>query len=169
MVDRGVVIVPESHKVFVSMTVEENLRLSARQGRRRREPGADGSEELVRELFPALSAMLARKAGALSGGERQMLAIARALLLAPRLLVVDELSLGLAPVIVDDLLVHLRRINEERGVTILMAEQSSIATEIAHRAVVIEAGTTRWEGDPRQLDSGQELTERYLGTDVANA
>jgi ABC-type branched-subunit amino acid transport system ATPase component len=170
MVGRGVVLVPERDKVFADLTVAENLQLSARGGRRRRAGGIGPSDAaaLVGDLFPALAPLSARKAGVLSGGERQMLAIGRALLLQPRVLVVDELSLGLAPRVVEELMSQLQLINTRHGVTILMAEQSPVATGIAQRAFVIETGVTRWSGPPGQVGEGGELIASYLGTDLAS-
>jgi len=170
MVGRGVVLVPERDKVFADLSVAENLRLSARGGRRRRASGIGPADaaELVDAVFPALAGLADRKAGVLSGGERQMLAIARALLLQPMLLIVDELSLGLAPRIVEDLMARMQLVNDEHGVTILMAEQSSIATSIAHRAFLIEAGMSRWAGRPGDIESSAELIGSYLGTDLTN-
>jgi branched-chain amino acid transport system ATP-binding protein len=171
MVARGVVLVPERDKVFGDLTVRENLQLSMRRGRRRPAGGLGPAEasDLVGEVFPALPALSDRKAGVLSGGERQMLAIARALLLQPRLLIIDELSLGLAPLIVQDLMIQLRLINDQHGVTILMAEQSSVATDIAQRTFIIETGVTRWTGSPEEIGTSSDLIESYLGTDVTNA
>jgi len=170
MVGRGVVLVPERDKVFADLTVAENLQLSARGGRRRRAGGVGPSDAaaLVGDLFPALAPLSARKAGVLSGGERQMLAIGRALLLQPRVLIVDELSLGLAPRVVEELMSQLQLINTRHDVTILMAEQSSVATGIAQRAFVIETGVTRWSGPPGEVGDGGELIASYLGTDLAS-
>jgi branched-chain amino acid transport system permease protein len=170
MVGRGVVLVPERDKVFADLSVAENLRLSVRGGRRRRASGIGPADaaELVDAVFPALAGFADRKAGVLSGGERQMLAIARALLLQPTLLIVDELSLGLAPRIVEDLMARMQLINDEHGVTILMAEQSSMATSIAHRAFLIEAGVSRWTGRPGDIESSADLIGSYLGTDLTN-
>jgi branched-chain amino acid transport system permease protein len=170
MVARGVVLVPERDKVFADLTVAENLQLSARGGRRRRASGIGPSEamDLVAGSFPALARLSARRAGVLSGGERQMLAVGRALLLQPRLLIVDELSLGLAPRVVEELMSQMQLINEEHGVTILMAEQNSAAASIAQQAFLIETGVTRWSGPPAEIGTGGELIASYLGTDLAS-
>jgi branched-chain amino acid transport system permease protein len=170
MMARGVALVPERDKIFVQLSVKENLLLGTRAGRRRGTSSAESLEatRLIEDLFPALIPLSDRKAGFLSGGERQMLAIARALLSKPRLLILDELSLGLAPVVVFALFDELRRINAEQGVTILMAEQSVAGIDIAQRVFLVEAGTTRWLGTSSEIEGSKELIESYLGSDVVS-
>ena len=158
----GVAHVPEDRSLFYGLTTRENLRL----GRRHGAANIDG----VIELFPALEPHLDRKAGLLSGGEQQMLALARALTSGPRLLMVDEMSLGLAPVIVDALMPVLRRIASEQGVGILLVEQHvEIALGVADRGYVLSHGHMVLEGSAAELTARPDLVEAsYLG-DAADA
>jgi len=162
---RGVVLVPERHKVFENLTVAENLLVNV--------PRARGPEhrrmgERVYEYFPALARLKAREAGYLSGGERQMLAIGAALLCIPELLLVDELSLGLAPLVVRDLMQQLRAIRDELGMTVLLVEQNAaIALDFADYGYVMENGRVVLDGTPARLREHQDIREFYLGHGAA--
>ena len=167
-VRRGVVLVPGGRGVFGSLTVKENLRLAGWLARR------DGDKEFIDktmehcfELFPVLRDRQAQKASLLSGGEQQMLTIAQALLCRPKLLMIDELSLGLAPVVVGNLLEVLRILNAS-GITVLMVEQSmNIATSAAPRAVFLEKGAVRFTGATAELaKSGELVRSVFLGDAV---
>jgi len=160
---RGITLVPERDKVFPSLTVAENLFAPVSRGmshadRRRR-------EELVYQFFPRLSEFRNRIGGLLSGGERQMLALGSAIVCRPELLLVDELSLGLAPVIVEDLLRRLVEIRRELGITILIVEQSAtVALEIADYGYVMENGRVVLDGSAERLRQHPDIQEFYLGT-----
>ena len=158
---KGIVLVPEQDKVFDNLTVEENLQVctSFKKGKPRK-----GSYDLIFNYFPALSRVKTRLGGYLSGGERQMLTLATALLCNPQLLLVDELSLGLAPLIVEELMNLLKVIREEQGVTVLLVEQNALAAlEIADYGYVIENGRIVFDGDPTRLKGHQDIQEFYLG------
>ena len=148
----GVAHVPEDRSLFFQLTVRENLRLGAAKG------AADINQALG--YFPALEKLMDRRAGLLSGGEQQMLAMARALTVQPRLLMVDEMSLGLAPIIVERLLPVLRRIATETGAGVLLVEQHvHLALEVADRAYVMSHGSLAMEGDAKHLAANRDLLE----------
>jgi branched-chain amino acid transport system ATP-binding protein len=153
----GLALVPEDRALFYGLTVGENLRMA-------RGKSALGEEELL-EMLPELEKCLGRKAGVLSGGEQQMLAVGRALISRPRLLLVDEMSLGLAPVIVERLLPILRRIADDLGTGVLFVEQHiSMALEIADRAYVLNHGDLVLEGAAAELRGRRDLVEAsYMG------
>jgi branched-chain amino acid transport system ATP-binding protein len=155
---RGVVLVPEREKVFANLTVAENLAAPvARADKAAR-------DERAYHFFPRLAQLRGRVAGLLSGGERQMLAIAAALMCQPRLLLVDELSLGLAPIVVRDLTRRLVDIRDELGIAILLVEQSAAAAlAIADYAYVMENGRIVLDGDRERLTSHKDVQEFYLG------
>jgi branched-chain amino acid transport system ATP-binding protein len=159
---RGVVLVPERDKVFPSLTVAENLLVPVPRGvthaeRRRR-------EALVYQFFPQLGDLRHRIGGLLSGGERQMLALGSAIVCRPELLLVDELSLGLAPVVVEDLLHRLGEIRRELGITILIVEQSAtVALEIADYGYVMENGRIVLDGTAERQRSHPDIQEIYIG------
>jgi len=159
----GVAIVPESRRLFTGMTVLENLELGsylpAAKAKRRQ------TLEQVCDLFPALRAKLPMPAGSLSGGQQQMVAIGRALMARPKLLLLDEPSLGLAPSIVMDMFDAIRRINAE-GLSVLLVEQNvSMAMEIASRAYVLEEGRVAMEGAASDLLNQPAIRRAYLGQD----
>jgi branched-chain amino acid transport system ATP-binding protein len=158
----GIVLVPERDKVFPNLTVAENLVAPIPRGttlveRRQR-------EALVYQFFPQLGDLKGRIGGLLSGGERQMLALGSALMCRPELLLVDELSLGLAPVVVQDLLRRLAEIRRELAITILIVEQSAtVALEIADYGYVMENGRIVLDGSAERLRSHPDIQEFYLG------
>jgi branched-chain amino acid transport system ATP-binding protein len=157
----GLVQVPEGRQLFPRMSVEENLRMGAY--RRRDAAGVARSLERVFDIFPILAERRRQMAGSLSGGEQQMCALARALMAEPKLLTVDEMSLGLAPVIVDQLLGVLADIRKS-GVTILLVEQDVFAAfSVADRAYVMETGRIVREGKVSELANDPELRRAYLG------
>ena len=158
----GLALVPEGRALFPGLTVREHLRLAGGRGAGRRE------EELL-EMLPELRKCLNRKAGLLSGGEQQMLAVGRALVTRPRLLLVDEMSLGLAPVIVERLLPILRRAAAELGSSVLFVEQHvALALDISDRAYVLAHGRIRLEGPAAELRERRDLlAASYLGETAA--
>lgn len=152
---RGVVLVPERHKIFPSLTVSENLELVR--------PRQSGGHFDLAARFPALRDRTGSRAGMLSGGERQMLALAMAVSQKPRVLLVDELSLGLAPVVVKDLLTSLREMAEALSLPVLIVEQdATAATKVADYLYVLDRGQIAWKGE-REAMSAAELGRRYLG------
>ena len=160
-VDRGIVQVPEGRHLFPFMTVAENLLLGAHANRARGE--RDRTLAHVYGLFPVLSERRTQLAGSLSGGEQQMCAIGRALMARPRVLMLDEPTLGLAPVLVARIFETVRTINGQ-GVTVLLVEQNvRQALTLAHRAFVLESGRLVLEGQARELLGDERLKRAYLG------
>jgi len=158
--DGRVAQVPEGRQMFPDMSVEDNLVLGGWAIRQR-----DLTE--VYDLLPDLAGMRRRKAGRLSGGQQQMVAIGRALMARPDLLVIDELSLGLAPLVVADLAEHLQTLNRERGTTVLLVEQEiALALRICPRAYVLEAGRVVASGRSAELANSAVLRQAYLGGGV---
>ncbi len=158
---RGLAQVPEGRGIFPNLTVDENLDLGAFARKDRK--NIAGDRERVFALFPRLKERLDQRAGTLSGGEQQMLAIGRALLARPRLLLLDEPSLGLAPQLVQTIFKIIREINAS-GTTIFLVEQNAhMALRVAHRAYVLEVGSVVMQGDAKQLAASDEVKKAYLG------
>jgi branched-chain amino acid transport system ATP-binding protein len=159
---RGIAHVPEGRGLFPELTVWENLRMGAVASRR----GVKLAEEAKRVIgyFPWIDRRRDQPAATLSGGEQQMLALSRALVSRPRLLMLDEPSLGLAPTIVRELFATVRRLNEEDGLTVLVVEQNAtIALDIASRAYVLEVGKVAVEGTSDELQRHEGVRKSYLG------
>jgi branched-chain amino acid transport system ATP-binding protein len=160
VVMKGIAHVPEGRRIFNRLTVRENLLMGAY---RRHDGGIAGDLERVLTLFPRLRERLVQVAGTLSGGEQQMLAIARALMANPRLLLLDEPSMGLAPVLVEQIFQTVDDINRH-GTTILLVEQNAaMALSIAHRAYVLETGTVALSGPAAELAENPDVRRAYLG------
>src|SRR5207248_766964 len=158
----GIAHVPEGRGTFLRVTVEENLQLGAMTRRDKTEIAAD--IERVYGYFPRLKARHRQQAGTLSGGEQQMLAVGRALMLRPRLMLLDEPSFGLAPVIVQELFEIFRALNHDKRVSMLLVEQNAaLALEIADRAYLIETGRVVVEGAACDLRHDESIRRSYLG------
>jgi branched-chain amino acid transport system ATP-binding protein len=162
LVHRGIAHAPEGRRLFGTLTVEENLRLGAFT--RTDAAAVAETEAWVLGLFPALGGRGQQLAGTLSGGEQQMLAMARALMADPRLLLLDEPSLGLAPLVVKTIFRTIREINQAHGVTIVLVEQNArAALKLAHRGYVMEVGRIVLEDRAEALLANPEVREAYLG------
>lgn len=163
IVAAGLAHVPEGRLVFPDLTVRENLMMGAYLRRDRKEIAAD--LEWVGEFFPRLRERITQQAGTLSGGEQQMLAIGRALMGRPRCLMLDEPSLGIAPLLVETIFARLVDLNKERGMTMLLVEQNaSLALKVSHYAYVLETGTIHLEGPSQEVRNRPEVKAAYLGT-----
>lgn len=162
LVGKGISLVPEGRQLFNYLTVEQNLMIgsttpTARSHRK-------GSFDMIFNLFRALKERKTQQAGTLSGGEQQMLATARGLMAHPLLLMMDEPSWGLAPILTNELFETIQRINKEMGTTILLVEQNVYkALSIAHRGYVLERGHVVMEGEGRELLQDEQLKQSYLG------
>lgn len=161
VVAKGICQSPEGRRIFQAMTVDENLSLGAFL--RNDAEGIAQDREYVLELFPRLRERITQKAGTMSGGEQQMLAVARALMGRPKLLILDEPSMGLAPVLVDLIFETIVKINEQ-GTTILLVEQNALAAlGVASRAYVLESGRIKLSGPAAELAKDPEVVKAYLG------
>lgn len=161
IVNMGIVLVPEGREIFPKMTVYENLLLGAYG--KEAEKNKDQSLEMIFQIFPVLKERRKQLAQTLSGGEQQMLAIARGLMSKPRLLIMDEPSLGLAPILAQKIFNVMREINE-KGVTVLLVEQNvHRALEIANRGYLLEAGKIVLSGDWNELLANEYVKKAYLG------
>jgi branched-chain amino acid transport system ATP-binding protein len=159
--EMGLVLVPEGRQLFTDMTIYENLEMGASNQHAR--PHFSRNLERVYEMFPRLKERSAQKAGTLSGGEQQMLAVARGIMAEPTILFIDELSLGLAPVLVISLFESLRQLREQ-GLTILLVEQNvQLALAISDYGYVIVEGKIPLEGEARRLIKNEHIREAYLG------
>ena len=162
IVRMGIAQVPDGRGTFVNLTVEENLRLGAYTRRNKALVAQDFDR--VYHLFPVLLERREQQAGTLSGGEQQMLAIGRALMLRPKLLLLDEPSFGLAPLIVKEVFEVLRQVNEEEGVSMLLVEQNaSLALHLADDAYLMETGRVVLSGPARQIGEDESVRRSYLG------
>ncbi|WP_420994904.1 ABC transporter ATP-binding protein [Cupriavidus sp. 30B13] len=158
----GVAHAMEGRGTFADLTVEENLQVGAY--RRKDKGGIDADIEQMYTLFPRLRERHKQKAGSLSGGEQQMLAVSRALMLKPRVMLLDEPSLGLAPVIIDHLFAALQTVNRTLGTSMLIVEQNAnLALEIAHRAYVLEIGRVVLSGSAAEVAANDSIRAAYLG------
>jgi len=162
IVNLGVAMVPEGRRLFPKLTVEENLLLGAFRPQAR--AGIEKNRAFSFELFPMLAERRRQLAGSLSGGQQQMLAIARALMSAPKLLLVDEPSVGLAPILVSNTISKIKELKERSGLTVLMAEQNfHQAIRIADRGYIIVHGEIVFEGGVRALEQNELVKSYYLG------
>jgi branched-chain amino acid transport system ATP-binding protein len=162
IVERGVVHVPEGRRVFSRMSVQENLAMGAYT--RKNSHMVKDDLDFVLKLFPRLAERREQKAGTLSGGEQQMLAMGRALMSSPKVLLMDEPSMGLAPVLVEVIFDSIEQLNKTRGITVLLVEQNAqMALQVANRAYVLETGRITMSGDAKQLLNDEKVISAYLG------
>ncbi|MGK7379646.1 ABC transporter ATP-binding protein [Planococcus sp. 1R117A] len=162
IVKSGIFQCIEGRRVFKDLTVEENLMAGAYTRKDRK--NIKGDIEKIYEYFPKLKALQSRKAGFLSGGEQQMLAIGRGIMAKPKLLLLDEPSLGIAPLLVEEIFKNIKKINQEEGMSILVVEQNAtVALSIADYGYIMEGGRVVMEGAVENLLANEEIREHYLG------
>ena len=160
-IERGMAVVPENRRIFPKMTVRENLEMGAYLRRDRRAIGED--LDYVFELFPRLAERLEQKGGTMSGGEQQMLAMGRALMSRPKLILMDEPSMGLAPLFVERIFEIIKQVNE-RGISVFVVEQNAnVALSIADRGYVLQTGEVVLSGPARELLTNEAMKKAYLG------
>lgn len=163
VVASGISLVPEGRRIFPSLTVEENLILGTCSRKDYKQAMRDTLDEVL-TLFPILKTRYKQAGGTLSGGEQQMLAVARALMAQPKLICLDEPSLGLAPIIIDEMFEKIVQLNRERGMTVLLVEQNAfLALEVAHHGYVLNTGRITMEGTGAELAANPIVQEAYLG------
>jgi len=163
VVAEGVILVPEGRRVFPKLTIEENLEVGAYSRKIKKEQLKSEMKEIY-SIFPRLEERKAQFAGTLSGGEQQMLAIGRGLMAKPRLLLLDEPSMGVAPIVVKEIFKVIKEINVKLGTTIFLVEQNAkMALSIADRGYVIGTGQITMEGSKEELSSSGEVKRAYLG------
>lgn len=161
-VESGICLVPEGRQIFVNLTVRENLRVGAYL-EKSQTVVQERMEEIFR-LFPRLKERHKQMSGTLSGGEQQMLAVGRALMARPKLLMLDEPSLGLAPIIIDEMFDKFLQVNKEMGTTMLIVEQNAqLALETTARSYVLSVGEITMAGESRQMESNAEFQKAYMG------
>jgi len=164
VVARGVAHVPEGRGIFPNLTVEENLRLAMWPNRRSRQAEQHTALRLVFGLFPRIEERLKQMAGTLSGGEQQMLAVGRALMGNPNLLLLDEPSMGLSPIVTREIFTLIKKINQEKGMSMILVEQNAnLALDFSHRAYVLETGRVVLEGESATVKRDPAVIEAYLG------
>ncbi len=162
ILQKGLALVPEGRRIFARMTVQENLEMGAFA--RKDKENVERDFDTIFESFPRLKERRKQVGGTLSGGEQQMLATARALMSKPRLLMMDEPSMGLAPILVQEIFSIIKQINAQKSTTVLLVEQNArMALSIAHRAYVLETGRVVLEGDAKELLDNEEVKRAYLG------
>ena len=165
IVRKGIALVPENRLVFPQMSVEENLNAGAFT-RSSNDPSIENDIFKMYQRFPPLEGRRNQLAGTLSGGEQQMLAIARALMAKPKILLMDEPSLGLAPLVVKEIFYIIRQLNEE-GVTILLVEQNArMALKVANMVYLLEKGKVSFSGSPEEIHQDEVIKRAYLGTEI---
>ena len=167
VVEAGIVQCPEGRRIFSRLTVEENLRAGAMGNHDRR--AAQAARQRVDDLFPVLAERRRQRAGLLSGGEQQMLAIGRALMADPRLLLLDEPSLGLAPLLIAQIGEVIAEINRQGTAVLLVEQNASMALAVAHHAYVLDVGTVSLEGTAEDLRRSDEVQRLYLGHGAKDA
>jgi branched-chain amino acid transport system ATP-binding protein len=161
-VQRGITQIPEGRLLFSGLTVKQNLRLGAFA--RKDKSNVEAELDAIFSLFPRLAERKAQLAGTLSGGEQQMCAIGRGLMAKPKLLLIDELSLGLAPLVIDHIMEALKKVYEERDLSMILVEQDvHLGLEFSHRAYVLETGRIVKEGRSKDLAHDPEIRKSYLG------
>ena len=163
VVARGISLVPEGRRIFPALSVRENLILGTCSRAHYKQDMGETLEEVL-TLFPILKKRYRQSGGTLSGGEQQMLAVGRALMAHPKLLCLDEPSLGLAPIIIDELFDKIQQLNQEKGLTVLLVEQNAyLALDVAHHAYVLNTGRITLEGTGQELADDESVQAEYLG------